>query len=81
MRAVEFLIETQLGVGQVLDLTRNWNNFFRLHGRVKEIYPNGKVDLEIITAEPQAGLRTKLHAGDVVKLNGHYLKSAPIIGQ
>lgn len=80
MRASDFLTESQLQVGTVLDLTRNWSNFFRLHGRVKNIRPNGQVEIEIVTAEPQAGLRTKLHAGDTVKVNGHYLKNTPIIG-
>lgn len=78
MRSCEFIVES-LAVGTSLDLSRNWGNFSRLVGRVKEVAPNGKLKIQIVTAEPMPGKKGAVQVGDIVSLAPNYVKRSAII--
>jgi len=80
MRLCEFVTES-VAPGTVLDLTRNWGNFAKLQGRVREVTPSGKLKIQIVTAEPVPGKKGAVKVGDVVTMAANYVKHSAVINK
>ena len=71
--------DNQFDVGNVLDLSKNWGNFNKLHGKIISVNPSGKLKIQIVAADPAAGKKVKLAKGDVVTVSPNFLKRVSVI--
>ncbi len=63
--------------GQVLDLTKNFSNHQRVHAKVVDVLPSGKVKLRVVVADAVPGKKPTVAVGQALSMAVNYLRRAP----
>lgn len=63
----------------LIDLTKNFQKYDTVIGKVLEKKPNGKVSIKIVSLSPDT--KGSLQVGQVISLNQHYLKNLPMVNE
>jgi len=64
----------------LIDLTKNYQNYTSVIGKILDKSPTGKVTIQIVSASPSLK-KGAVKVGDVVKIHSNYLKNAPIMNE
>ena len=70
-----------LEIGQILDLTKNYQQYKRLYARIEEISQKGKIKLLVVFADPISPKKGQLDKGQTIFVSQHYIKNCPVIGK
>ena len=70
-------VRLEESTGQVLDLTKNFSNHARVHAKVVDVLPSGKVKLQVVAADTISGKKPTVSVGQTLSMALNYLRRAP----
>lgn len=67
----------QIEIGSLIDLTKNFQKYNSVVGKILDIKPNGKVVIKIVSLNPDNN--GSLNLDDVINIHKNYLKKSPTL--
>ena len=68
----------QLEAGSLIDLSKNYQNYKSLVGKILEVNPSGKAKIKIVAADVLPGQKGIVNIGDIVSVHTNYLKKSSL---